>query len=223
MHGGDAIEEAEHMRTSSGWRQAPRRWLASVGALAVLGLLAVVTSGCGGDDSSQRSSSTSGAPLAELDATGRRARAGERYEDPQGAYTMTIGDTWQSKTSQGTPETEYWLVAPAENNFAANVNVITQSVPGVDLERYLDISLKQVGTFDVVRNEVVQGRTGNDLGVLEFIGTQPALTGDKVLHFLAYVSMKRGQAVVATLTSLDGSFPDRRDEIEPYLQTLQAQ
>jgi hypothetical protein len=78
-----------------------------------------------------------------------------------------------------------------------------------------------MGGFRRVGSSTVRGTNGNELALLEYKGSvEGASTGQ--LHFLATIAVSDGQAVVATLTTKESSFDELRQEVEPYLLTLQA-
>jgi hypothetical protein len=135
---------------------------------------------------------------------------------------MTVDRHWTEHSGSIVAEVEAWLVAAPSNGFAANVNVLTQSAPGIDLETYLGLSTKQgpllIQGFRLVRSEVVTGTTGAPLGVIEYTGQ----TGGRDLSFLAVIALRQGHAVVATLTAPTALFADLRTRVEPFLLTLQA-
>jgi hypothetical protein len=112
------------------------------------------------------------------------------------------------------------LVGPESSDFTANVNVITQPVPGIDLEEYLkasaDAAPKQMENFKLVSRGFLTSASGSKLGALEYTGR----TSGSDLHFLAIFGVSNGRAVAATLTALPVDFPRLRTEAEPYLRTL---
>ena len=147
--------------------------------------------------------------------------AGETFEDPEGSYEIEVDPDWEAHHGEIVAEVEGWVVAPPQDGFAPNVNVLTQRAPGMDLSEYLDVSAEQgsaiISDFELVTSDVVQG-TESELGLLEYTGTQNGLE----LHFLATVAVRDGTAVVATFTAPPDVFDALRSEIEPYLLTLRA-
>ena len=139
------------------------------------------------------------------------------FTDPQGAYTIDIGPEWERMTTTAVKEIEQWAVADVSGGFVSNVNVLTQSAPGMDLQAYLDVSLRNTGGLNVVDSSIVQ-TAGADLGLVEFEGVAPGVTIS--LHFLAVFGVHDGQAVVATFTANDKEFAELRPTIEAYLRTL---
>ena len=71
--------------------------------------------------------------------------------------------------------------------------------------------------FELVSVDVVEG-TADDLGVLEFTGTQ----NDRPLQFLATVAVHDHTAIVATFTAPVETFDELRCEVEPFLLTLRS-
>jgi hypothetical protein len=141
--------------------------------------------------------------------------------DPQGTYTITVGPDWTEQPSAVVKEVENWVVAPPEDGFAPNVNVLTQAAPGMDLKQYMDFSAKHLGALELIDSSTVRGTNGNTLGLVEYSGVVPTAPG-RTLHFLATVDVRNGQAVVATFTAPDDSFDLEREDVEPYLLTLNA-
>jgi hypothetical protein len=180
---------------------------------------ALALAGCGG--TAWQASAGSVAPSANPAARGA-GPSGVRFEDPQGTYTMTVDRHWIEHSGGIVAEIEAWQVAAPSNGFAPNVNVLTQSAPGVDLATYIELSIKNgrrlVQGFRLVRSEEITGTTGAPLGVLGYT----AQTGGRDLTFLAVVALRQGRAVVATLTAPTVSFADVRPRVEPFLLTLRA-
>jgi hypothetical protein len=190
---------------------ATLRWLAH--GLLVVALFCFVA-GCGSGDSDPKVASitTASGPQPTV--------SGTTFRDPQGAYTITVPDTWTENSGALGSEIEGWFVAPRAAEFSANVNVITQAVPGLDLEEYLDGSLdaapKQMEDFRLVSRGFLTSTSGSRLGALEYTGR----TSDRDLHFLVVFGVRNGHAVAATLTALPADFARLRGLTEPYLRTL---
>jgi hypothetical protein len=142
---------------------------------------------------------------------------GDTFVDPQGTYTITIGDDWTPQSGTLVKEIEVWSVA-SSSGFAANVNVLTQSAPGMDLQRYMDVSAQNMGDLKLVDQELIDGTNGNRLGLIEYAGVM----SDRPLHFLATFDIQNDQAVVATFTADETAFASLRPTIEPFLRTLQG-
>jgi len=168
--------------------------------LAVVGLLA---NGCSSNDA------VAGITAPSTEST--------PFRDPQGEYSLDIGSTWDENTGQIGADVETWMVAPAEDGFAPNVNALTQQTPtGMDTADYLEASIEGMGTFEVLDSDLL----GNDLGLIEYRGNLGDLAGNKPLHFLAIFSAADGRAVVLTFTSTEERFNELRSTIEPFLRTL---
>jgi hypothetical protein len=145
--------------------------------------------------------------------------SGTTFHDPQGAYTITVPGSWTENAGTCNGDIESWLVGPESSEFSANVNVITQPVPVIDLEEYLkasaDAAPKQMENFKLVSRGFLTSASGSPLGALEYTGR----TSGSDLHFLAVFGVRNGRAVAATLTALPVDFPRLRAEAEPYLHT----
>ncbi|MGH1491132.1 MAG: hypothetical protein ACRBK7_17355 [Acidimicrobiales bacterium] len=113
-------------------------------------------------------------------------------------------------------EIEIWSVAPASDNFVANVNVLTQDAPGLDALSYLELSIETAPLFlddlELIDQSIVQGASGQTLATMEF-------TGDE-LHYLGFYAVGSDKAVVATLTAPPDQFGAIQAEVSPYLATL---
>ncbi len=133
---------------------------------------------------------------------------------------MTIGHDWQEMSGTVVAEIEAWIVAPPSDGFAANVNVLTQKAPGIDLQGYRDLSIKNgdrvMQNFELIDSGVVKGPSGSTLGWMDFTGR----SGGRDLRFLAVYGLLNGQARLATLTAPPDNFSELRSRIEPYLLTL---
>ena len=150
--------------------------------------------------------------------------SGEAFSDPQGAYTVRIGKDWGPLPGTFVDEIETWSVAEPADGFGANVNVLTQAAPGMDLSSYLDLTVDSIDTIDeltLIEASIVEGANGNQLGLIEYEGVVPGTPPGQSLSFLATFDVRDGTAVVATLTALPSNFESLRSEIEPLLMSLQ--
>lgn len=143
------------------------------------------------------------------------------FSDPQGSYELDVDRAWIPQHGSLTAEIEIWYLGRPRGPIAANLNVLTQLVPGVGLDEYLDLSVDNadlfINEFELISSGITQG-TRDELGYMEYRGTQ----GGHRLHFLAYFAVRDGTAVVATLTASVDEFADARREAETYMQTLHA-
>lgn len=146
---------------------------------------------------------------------------GTTFTDPQGTYEMNIDPIWIDQHGSFSADIEVWFIRPPSGGFAPNVSVLTQLIPDMELEEYLDLSVRQANVVlpdaEVVNRGIVQG-TRDRLGFMEYRGTQ---AGNQV-QFLAYFTVHGGKAVVATLTTSAHEFDATRSQVEPLLQTLHA-
>ncbi len=186
-------------------------------AIAALTTAALGLAGCGGGVDWSTRNGAPGPPAAPL-----TAGVGTTFDDPQGTYTLTIDPTWTEHSGAIVAEIEAWSVGPASNGFTPNVNVLTQSAPGVDLTEYLAISVRNgprlMSDFQLVHSQVLTGSAGQPLAEMEYT----AGASGRVVHFLGVVALRNGRAIVATLTTTDTSFAAIRARVEPFLLTLQA-
>ena len=97
-----------------------------------------------------------------------------------------------------------------------------QLAPGADLASYMELTLRGMSTLNVVRHLQVQGSNGNALGLVEYSGVLPGMSSDQELHFLATFDVRSGQAVVATLTTLNRDYDELAEQTEAFLLSLQA-
>jgi hypothetical protein len=147
------------------------------------------------------------------------AGLGGQFVDPQGTYTITIGPDWTAKQPDAVgKEIEVWSVAPPANGFVANVNILTQAAPGMNLQQYVDFSARNMGELTLLDQQMIDGTNGNRLGLFEYSGE---ISG-QALHFLAAFDVLNGHAVVATFATDEDSFAALRPTVEPFLRTLQA-
>lgn len=181
-----------------------------LGAAMALALLAVPA--CGGDDDDDAAGATSTTAAPE-------PVEGEAFSDPQGSYTLTVPPGWKAQPGTMVAEIELWTVGEPVDSFAPNVNVLTQAAPGLNLEQYLDASVKslQEAKGKVTEQKVVTGAAGQQLGVMRYTTEE-----QESLKFLGVFSVKDGRAVAATFTATAGRFDTALPEVEPYLLTLQA-
>lgn len=164
---------------------------------ALVALLTVVLAACGGG----------------------RPSIGTTYNDPEGAYVIQVDPAWEIQVGGLAQGIEVWYVGPVEADFRPNLNLLTQSAPGVNLDQYAQVSVANAPSF--IPDFALVGQSqidapGGRLGVLEYTGSYQG----RQLHFLAYYGVKNDRAVVATLTTPPISFASWRGAIEPYLKTL---
>lgn len=154
--------------------------------------------------------------------TAAPAALGVTFRDPQGGYTTRIGADWVETSGIVAKEIESWTVAPPRGGFSANVNILTQLTQGLDLDQYLYFSTANMGGYTLIDQSKVQGTNGNTLGRIEYAGQASTPVGAKSLHFLAFVDVRNGQAVVETLTAEEDAFASLRTTAEPLMLGLQA-
>lgn len=168
-------------------------------------------------EGSADSTSTTETSTTELPESGL---PGEEFTDPEGIYTMSIDPEWVPNHGSVMEAVEVWAVRPPTGRFADNVNVLTQRMGG-DLSAYMDSALQgaraSVDDLALVNRDIVEGASGQELGVMEYTGTQ----FDRPMHFLQVFLVSDAAAAVATLTTTPESFQDTRAAVEPYLLTLQ--
>jgi len=185
---------------------------------ASIALATIMLASCGSDSTAEDAS----APVVSTAAPRLEAVDGVEFSDPEGDYTITIGSEWvPSPVGAVEDGVESWVVAPPGTDFSANVNVLTQSTEGLDLVEYLELSVENTGTFEVIEQTTLTGENGNELGRFEFAG--PVEGTDLDLHFLAIVDVTDGMAVLATLSTLEADFDALRANVEPFMLTLQAE
>lgn len=147
------------------------------------------------------------------------ASIGTTYNDPEGAYTIQVDPAWEIQVGAVAQGVEVWFLGPAEGDFRPNLNVLTQSAPGMSLADYTTASVANapalIADFKVVSEAQVDA-SGATLEVLEYTGTAQG----RQLHFLAVFGVRSDRAIVATLTTGSGTFASWRTTIEPYLRTL---
>ena len=182
-------------------------WGLLVGGAALVVIALVATSG-GSDDK----------PEFAYAETLPVPTGGVTFTDPQGDYTMEIDPSWESFNLGGVKEVEQWAVTAAPTDgFMPNVNVLTQSVPGIDLQEYIDLSLSNLMGLTLVGTTTLEV-DGSPMGLFEFVGVAPGSTMS--LHFLAIVVVADGEAILVTFTAPDPLFAELRPDIEPYMRTL---
>jgi hypothetical protein len=202
----------------------PRR-AASLALVAGLALAACSSSGSDAGTelvtTTAPAAATSSPDAVTLAPTTVAGPDGDTFADPQGEYTIVTGPDWSDRTADASSGgIELWQVAPAANGFASNVNVVTEKVQGVDMDTYLDASIKNLGTLTVIDTDVVAGADGRERGVVEYEGTVPG--ADRPFHFLAVIDLGETLAAIVTFTAEDAVFASLRTEVEPYLMTLRA-
>jgi hypothetical protein len=147
---------------------------------------------------------------------------GDVFTDPEGSYTITIGPGWIDLPSTFVAEVETWGVADAGDGFTPNVNVLTQEVPDMDQDDYMELSLDSLATIDgeMIDQAFVTGPHGNSLGLIEYVAQPQGVRSE--LHFVGVFDVRDGTAVVGTFTAPQDRFEELWPAVEPYLLTLQA-
>ena len=157
-------------------------------------------------------------------STGGPGPAGESYVDPEGAYRITVPDSWEARPGAIAEGIEVWLAGEVEDGFGPNVNVLTQASGGMTLDEYTETSIANAPTFvkdfEVLDSRRETGPNGTELAVLEYSGEAGT---DRPLRFLAVWTVNDGQAVVATFTTTPERYEEQRGNVLPYLLTLEPQ
>lgn len=129
-------------------------------------------------------------------------------------YTVKYPETW-SLQKGGYPGIEFLLMAPvssADDNFAENVNFLTQDLKGMDLniDTYLELTLSQIGTLiengNLISSERIQIK-GRECHKLKYTGTQQSheLTFEQIFWIIDDV------ANIITLTTLSDSYEEYKN------------
>ncbi len=189
--------------------RAPVR--AGLGALLVLALTA---GACGSDTKASDDSKSSVTTAASV--------SGTTFSDPEGDYKITIADSWEAHHDAVSKGIEAWAIAAPQDDFAPNVNVLTQKAGDISMGDYLDVSVenapKFVDNFKLVHRGTLKNSVGETLGVMEYTGH----TSGKDLSFYAVVRLAGGNAVVATFTSPPDRYAELKTSVAPYLATLRG-
>src|SRR5437773_4425922 len=135
-----------------------------------------------------------------LSCGGGSASIGTTYNDPEGAYAIQVDPAWEIQVGAVAQGVEIWFLGPAEGDFRPNLNVLTQSAPGMSLADYTVASIANapslIADFKVV-SEAQSAASGGSLEVLEYTGTAQG----RQLHFLAVFGVRSNRAIVATLAT----------------------
>ena len=135
-------------------------------------------------------------------------------------YDITFDPSWVANHGSLAAEIELWVVGPIADGFAPNVNVLTQLVPELDIDGYIEVSADSsprfISNFELIDSGIVEGSSGQMLGFMEYLGA----LGGPLVHALAVFVLADGIAVIATLVALPDDFDELRETIEPLLLTL---
>ncbi len=123
------------------------------------------------------------------------------WKDPEYGFTLTPPPGWtlshpaSARLSMAAPE--------SENGFAANINVMVQSAPGVTPEQYSEKSLKQAERYKgklVSEKEVeANGRKGRQLHMTVTVESRE-------LEILSTIFAVNNRIYLITATALPGNF-----------------
>jgi hypothetical protein len=156
--------------------------------------------------------------------TGSPGPPGESFDDPEEAYQITVPDSWEARHGAIAEGIGVWLAGEVEDGFGPNVNVLTQTTGGMTLDEYTESSIANAPTFvkdfEVLDSRRETGPNGTELAVLEYSGEAGT---DRPLRFLAVWTVNDEQAVVATFTTTPERYEEQRDDVLPYLLTLEPQ
>ena len=214
--------------------------------LVLVPLLAITLAACSGSTTTTSSSPTAASPTPALteapppsaepspsvapseppspspDTSAAAGPDGEAFVDPEGLYRVTVDDAWEPRHGAIAQGIEVWLTHPIADGFAPNVNILTQATGNMTLDEYTQASIDNAPTF-IQDFELADTRTvagpGGDLAVVEYSGK--AGGAEQPLRFLAVWTVHEGNGIVATFTSLEEHFDAQRDEVLPYLLTLE--
>lgn len=199
-------------------------------------VVVVLAGGCVGPDDGSGAACGTGEP-----APSAGADDGEVFTNSQGTYRMTVDGKWTADHGRIVEGLDAWYLGPApetpdsesealnpersftlediqRETFQANVNVLTQRTDGQTLDEYLALSEQSAPPgFTFTSRETIEGVNHPELGVLEYREAGAGFT----LCFLGVVAVRGDRAVVATLTAPDDDFPALRQQVEPYLLTLE--
>ena len=212
-------------------------------AALLMVVVAACSGGAGSTDSAQGPTASQALPTAEpvteapsmspppptvassaSTDTGTPGLPSESYVDPEGAYRITVPDSWEARHGAIAEGIEVWLAGEVEDGFGPNVNVLTQTTGGMTLDEYTESSIANAPTFvkdfEVLDSRRETGPNGTELAVLEYSGEAGT---DRPLRFLAVWTVNDGQAVVATFTTTPERYEEQRDDVLPYLLTLEPQ
>lgn len=166
--------------------------------------------------------STDASDTSIPDGTGSRPDDAVTFDDPEGLYTTDVSPEWEAQSGVVAEGIEFWTVQPTTDKFANNVNIISQSADGRDLDGYLQFSLDNMGDYEVVDSGKIIGDKGNPLGYIEFTGDVPTSGAGEPLHFLALFSVEGDNVSLLTLTTTESTFNDVTDANAAYLLGLQS-
>lgn len=137
-------------------------------------------------------------------------------------YEMLVDSEWVDQRGLLLEGIELWWVAEPQAGFVPNVNVLTQVVAVPDMKAYIELSIELapglIEGFELLREDVVEGEAGQELGVMEYSGS--AVGQD--LRFLGVFILADGRAIVATFTAPEGRYDDLIGSVEPYLLSLRS-
>ena len=125
------------------------------------------------------------------------------WKDPEYGFTLvpppgwTLSDTATAQVSMSAPE--------SQNGFAANINVMVQSAPGVTLDQYAEKSLEQAhrykGKLQSQKDVEAHGRKGRQLHLT-------ATVKDRQLEILSTFYIINNRVYLITATASPDSFKD---------------
>lgn len=152
----------------------------------------------------------------------RKVNAAPSQLRAHGKYSMNVAPDWVAMPNVLGPKFDAWQVAVAEDGFAPNVNVGVESALGLDLNGYLDATVKNAPAmlqdFVLHDRKIMRGPSGKKLGVLGYT----AVSHGRTLHYLAATSLGSGHFATATLTAPEDRFARIRSKVEPYMLSLRA-
>lgn len=144
------------------------------------------------------------------------------FTDPEGEYTIEINPEWIAEHGAIASGIELWFINDGTDGFAENLNVLTQKIPEMSTQEYLDLSSDSLSTLledgSVVESAIVTGHEGQELGIMIYEGT----VAGSLDTFLAVFAIEGDSAVVATFVALPDEFDELSAEVVDYMFTLVA-
>lgn len=147
---------------------------------------------------------------------------GTDFRDSDGAYQLTIGPSWQDRSSLAQDGVEFWVVGTVDQGFLPNVSVQTRASGGRTLEEFVQTDTTDVGGLHVESATIRTGSRGNRLAVVEVTGIPASSTLKVPLRMLMVVDIKGDVAVVAAFGATADTYDSLVAGVEPYLLSLQA-
>ncbi|MCB1031909.1 MAG: hypothetical protein KDA95_11260 [Acidimicrobiales bacterium] len=149
---------------------------------------------------------------------------GDLFSNEAEGWAIQVGPSWTTQDGSQIPggaQASFWMIADAQGGFAPNVNVLVSPAVG-GLQKFIDdteLSLSGIlENAEIHEAELRVNTIGQQAAFFEYSGSAQS---QSIRFFASAVEVADGIAL-ATFTVPEDRVDELKDEVVPYLATLQA-